>query len=583
MKLSSKRIGLIGAFFLGIGLYRYRRQILTRLLRLGAVRYPVSIQRGLRVKMFDGVELITDHYAPESQRLLPTILIRTPYGRNEAVFPSGLMASFPAQRFAERGYNVIVQDVRGRFDSGGEFEPFVNEKEDGRATLKWIEEQPWFNGVLGMWGPSYLGYVQWAVAVDGPLYLKALAPSVTGSRLPLMGIRDGAVQLDTIVRWILELDLMQRNPLSLHGLIHFLPGYQDRILARSMHSLPLVEIDQRITGKEVSFYRDWLKHRSMHDPYWEKVDLGEQAKNTTAAVHLISGWYDILLREALSDYEILPKSEHSPYLTIGPWGHINAGGMWESLRQDIAWFDAYLKGDRSQLREKPVRLYVMGQNEWREYTSWPLPMHEKCYYLGASDRQTEGKGVGLSSSLPLAESLPDSYLYDPSDPTPAVGGNLMSIHLGSRDNRSLEARQDVLTFSTAPLEQDLEIIGAAHLDLYATSSNLYCDYFARLCDVYPDGRSMNVCDGFLRLNPEENQKADGDVTPIRIDLWPTAYRFKAGHRLRLQISSGAHPRWNRNPGTGEPIMSATRLLSSQHNIYHDRAHPSVLILPESCT
>jgi hypothetical protein len=255
--------------------------------------------------------------------------------------------------------------------------------------------------------------------------------------------------------------------------------------------------------------------------------------------------------------------------------------MWESLRQAIAWFDVYLKGDRSQLREKPVRLFVMGLEEWRDFDSWPPDIREKAYYLRASDRQTEGQGVGLSLSLPMPESLPDRYVYDPYDPTPAVGGALMGARFGSRDNRPLEARPDVLTFSTAPLDQDLEIIGASRLHLYAISDNQFCDYFARLCDVYPDGRSMNVCDGFVRLDPGGSQKADRETAPICIDLWPTAYLFKAGHRLRLQLSSGAHPRWSRNPGTGENLINATHMLPSQHGIYHDRAHPSVLILPQS--
>jgi len=579
VKLSSKRIGLLGAFLLGLSLYKYRRHLIGRWLKLRTFRYPVKVSRSLRVKMHDGVELLADHYAPSAERLFPTILIRTPYGRNAAVFPSGLMASFAAQRFAERGYNVIVQDVRGRFASGGEFEPFVHEKADGRATLEWIEEQPWFNGVLGMWGPSYLGYVQWAAASEAPLYLKALTPSVSGSRLPLMGVRDGAVQLDTLLRWILELDAMHSNLLSLPDLARFLPPFQDWLVESSARQLPLNEVDERITGKEVPYYRFWLKHRSRQDPYWMSVDFGQQVSNTTAAVHLISGWHDILFRETLADYEALSKNGHGPYLTIGPWGHLDAEGMWESLRQAIVWFDAYLKGDQGRLRAKPVRLFIMGQSEWREYENWPIPVQEKRYYLYGLDGQTAGGG--LSSQLPEVESPPDTYVYDPEDPTPSVGGALMSTHAGSRDNRSLEARSDVLVFCTSSLEHDLEIIGAPRLSLYARSSNPCRDYFARLCDVHPDGRSMNVCDGFLRLDSEVSQQSGQDITPVQIDLWSTAYRFKAGHRLRLQISSGAHPRWARNPGTGEPLATATRFLSSEHAIYHDRVHPSALVLPIS--
>jgi putative CocE/NonD family hydrolase len=568
-----RTLGVLGLGLLGFGLYQFRRQLFSGLLHIRPARHEVVVSRNLQIQMPDGAILYADHYAPHETRLFPTILIRTPYGRSRASGVTGFLPDFVAQRFAERGYNVIVQDVRGRFDSGGEFIPFVNEANDGRATLDWLERQTWFNGVLGMWGQSYGGYVQWALANNGPLYLKALVPSVSGSSLPISGFRDHVLGMDTLFRWIMDLEALSHQHRSRHWLklLRMAPGLQDRTLRRAFNHLPLLEADRKLVGEPVIYYRDWLTHTDPQDGYWRAINLSPTVSNTTAAVNLISGWYDIFLRETLSDYLALRASGHSPYLTVGPWGHLDADCLWESLRQGVAWFDAILKGDRRGLRKSPVRVYVMGAGEWREMESWPPLAQETQYYL-------QGQG-GLLPQLPPGDTLPDTYHYDPHDPTPSLGGPLMSRHAGSHDNRHLEERQDVLTFTTEKLAQDLEIIGPIRLLLFVQSNQVTCDFFARLCDVYPDGRSMNVADGLLRLLPEKGTlQSDGSLR-ITIELWPTAYRFTRGHALRLQLSSGAFPRFDRNPGTNDPFGMAVQLLPSEQTVYHDLQHPSVLILP----
>jgi putative CocE/NonD family hydrolase len=578
--MTKKRtLGILALGVLSWGLYHFHRQLIGRWLNLRPVRYGVSVRRKLRIVMPDGVALMADHYAPKGERLYPTILIRTPYGRSSTTGITGLMPAFVAQRFAERGYNVVVQDVRGRFDSEGEFKPFVYEAKDGRATFEWLENQPWFNGVLGMWGQSYVGYVQWAVAPGAPLYLKALLPAISGSKLPLVGVRDRALGLDMLTRWMVQLDAMQpRGGISsLLRLRRLNPLIQERIVAKVARHLPLSEADQWAVGEQSSFYQTWLEHPDTDGEFWQAVDHSRRVGRVTAAVHLVSGWYDILLRETLDDYRELVTHHQKPYLTIGPWAHNDVDCFWESLRQGIVWFDAHLKGDRNQVREKPVRIFIMGKNEWTDLDVWPPPVEETRYYLyGAKD----GSGGKLHLDEPSDSIEPSVYIYDPKKPTPSLGGPLMSLYAaGSVDNRKLEARSDVLLFTTAPLSYNVTIVGSVRLRLYVHSSLKYTDFFGRLCDVHPDGRSMNICDGLLRLDGSMGVVQPDGSRQIEISLGATAYSFLKDHCIRLQISSGAHPRWSRNPGSGEPLGSETQLNIAEQQIYHDCDHLSILFLP----
>ncbi len=290
-----------------------------------------------------------------------------------------------------------------------------------------------------------------------------------------------------------------------------------------------------------------------------------------AATHLVSGWYDMLLHQLLDDYAQMRAAGQTPHLTIGPWRHLDLTGVAETLRAGLAWFDVYLKGRRRRLRAKPVRIYLMGANVWREFDDFPPPSRETLLFLDA-----RGK---LAIDATRVDSAPDEYRYDPANPTPSFGGCVYGAHAGSVDNRLLEARADVLTYTTAPLESDVDVIGRVRAELFVQSSLAHADFFARLCDVHPDGRSMNVCDGLIRIEPGVGEMQPDGTRRIVIDMWATAQRFVRGHRMRLQVSSGAHPRWARNLGTGEPLATATRMRIAEQKIFHDRAHPSILILP----
>jgi putative CocE/NonD family hydrolase len=533
------------------------------------------VERNIPVEMPDGVRLLTDHYRPKGAVDVPTILIRTPYGRGkEATLGNGYpLAELPAQRFAEQGYHVIVQGVRGCFDSEGQFSPHVHEAPDGQATVAWISRQSWFNGALATWGPSYLGYAQWAVAAGAPSSLKAMLVMVASSENYSVSHPDGAFGLETRLRWSQGMHTQRTlHPRPLWAKItHRFFGKDERKLQAAFGHLPLGKADTVAGGEPIPFYRDILTYSRPDDAFWADRDHSGAVARVTAAIHLIGGWYDYYLRGLLRDYGVLKAAGREPYLTIGPWYHGQPDGLLTGLRQGVAWFDNQLK-DHGHLRQKTVRIYVMGADEWRELDAFPPPSDLTPYYLQANG--------GLAPAPPVAGSAPDNYRYDPADPTPALGGALLGFSgAGPQDNRPLETRADVLCYTTPPLSQEVEIIGRVGLVLYVHSSRPYTDFFGRLCDVAPDGRSTNVCDGLFRLEPGRAKPQPDGSLRVEIDLWATAHRFRPGHRMRLQVSSGAHPRWSRNPGTGEDTATGVRMLVAKQTIYHDQDHPSRLVLP----
>jgi putative CocE/NonD family hydrolase len=550
-----------------LGLYRYRRRLLSRLLRLPPVLYEVAVERDLRVPMHDGAELVADRYYPRSSGRFPTILVRTPYGKNKGDRPLVM------RLLAERGYNALVQDVRGRFDSDGEFGFLVGEYADGRATMEWISEQPWFDGSLGLWGESYLGYAQWAAAAGAPPYLKAMMPGITGSRFYPIMHPDGAFGLEVAlpVSVLLGNQQVDSNFWFMRMVSHVLLPFRIR---SAFMRLPVGEADLEAAGRPLVRYREWLSDPEPDASYWRERDQLSRVREVQADVHLFGGWYDIFLRQLLDDFAALVGAGKNPYLTVGPYPHGSVRMFVDLQRETFAWFGSRLKSETDKVRKKPVRLYVMGANEWRDFDAWPPPAEEERYHLQP--------GAVLASEAPPSNAPPDRYRYDPANPTPAIGGPLFSNLASKRgvvDNRKLESRPDVLLYTTPSLRSDLEVIGPVRLELYALSSLEHTDFFGRLCDIHPSGKSVNVCDGLFRLEPGNVEPLPDGSFRIEIDMWATAYRFRRGHCVRLQVSSGAHPRWNRNLGTGEPIAKDTAMRVAEQAIYHDREHPSAVVLP----
>jgi putative CocE/NonD family hydrolase len=563
-------VGLGLAGLAGLAAYRFRRHILGWLLHLPPVRNEVDVERGVRIPMPDGVTLVADHYVPRGQGSFPTLLVRSPYGRGPSAGQMGRLWTSIGLRFAERGYHVLIQDTRGRFDSGGEFVALTCEEADGLATLDWLAQQPWYNGVVGMWGPSYLGYCQWAVATNAPAGLRAVVPTVTFANGYDAAYPDGVLALDLTLRIMFVFDEMGK-PSDRPAEEPPRWRQMEEILDPILYHLPLADADVQLTGTANTFYRDTLANPRPDAPSWQALDHRARLGRVTAAPLLFSGWYDLFLRDLLADYAVLRAAGRAPYLTVGPWYHADPRWLPDSLRESLSWYDTYLRGETGRLREQPVRLYLMGADEWREYPAWPP--------LAAAVRYSLHAAGLLAPCDPPVDSRPDHYRYDPADPTPHLGGPLLFPPAGPLDQRPVESRSDVLVYTTPPLEADLDVIGPIRLELYVRSSRPHTDFVGRLCDVYPDGRSLNVCDGLFRVAPGRGEPQPDGTLRVEVDMGATAQRFRRGHRIRLQVASGAFPRWNRNLGLGEPEATATQMVAAEQEVYHDAVHPSALVLP----
>jgi hypothetical protein len=434
------------------------------------------------------------------------------------------------------------------------------------ATIAWLRQQDWYGGKFAMFGPSYLSYVQWAVGDAAGPELKALIPIVTAAEFRSVSFPGESFALDTVLSWSAGMDVVEDPPLK----ALLLRNKRTRLLEKAMNHLPLNQTDQVAAGVSVPFYQDWLAHTAPGDPWWDETDYRDTIAAIKAPVHLIGGFYDVLFPQTVACYQRLYQAGRNPYMTIGPWTHGGPDMQPVLLNETLNWLRAYLLDDRSGLREKPVRVCVMGSNEWKNFDSWPPPGYPpQHWHLHA--------GGGLSPSMP-AESPPDGYRYDPAYPTPSVGGSSLIENSGPKDNRDLEARKDVLVYTSAPLIRDMEVIGPLRAVLYVKSSLAHTDFFARLCDVFPDGRSINLSDGIARIWPGRFDTVGG-ILRVEVELWPTANCFKKGHRIRLQVSSGAHPRFARNPGDGGPLAEARRLIYAEQQVFHDPAHLSAIILP----
>ncbi|MFF7594544.1 CocE/NonD family hydrolase [Streptomyces sp. NPDC007896] len=514
----------------------------------------LTVEPDRRVPMRDGAVLLADRWTPKHRGDgLPTALIRVPYGR------AGLVGGQMARPLAERGFQVIVQSTRGTFGSDGPWDPLRREREDGLDTIDWVIKQPWFGESMILYGPSYLGFVQWAVADSLPPQVKAMIPVVSESALTLEFLRADGFSLETPFGWAVQVAGQERRwamPRAVLG---------GKKLQRALRTLPLNQADTAAIGHRYDYVQDILDHPA-DDPFWQGLDHRHRVADIQVPVSSIAGWHDIFLPGQLRDFRVLQEAGRTARLTVGPWAHTSVGVGQAAFPEALDFGLALAKGGEPAERA-PVRLFVMGEEKWRDFPSWPPPGYEpRRFHL-----QPRG---ALSPQQP-AGAPPDRYRYDPADPTPAVGGVRMAfgVKSGRVDNTELEARRDVLTYTTSVLDNDVEVIGEISAEIFFRSSLPYADVFVRLCDVDVDGRSTNVCDGLTSIAGADQ------VTRAIVRLWPTAYRFRRDHRIRVQISSGAFPRFNRNPGTGEPRGSAAQLRTAEQQIFHDPEHPSAIVLP----
>jgi uncharacterized protein len=526
----------------------------------------VRADHGIDVPMRDGVVLRTDRFAPDPPKA-PTILIRTPYGR-------GLRPRLLARAIAAQGFQVVLQSCRGTADSGGVFEPMRHERDDGLDTIEWLRGQPWYTGELCTFGPSYVGFTQWAVAAEAGPDLKAMVPVVTAADFRHSTYAGGSFSLDTVLTWAALLSAQRGSRLA--NFIELRRGQPK--LHRGLAHLPLGEADLVATGEEISFLRAWLGRPGTE--YWD--ERGHAVHEVTAPVLMVGGWHDIFLPWQLGDYAALRAAGARPRLIIGPWTHGSFGLVRHSVAESVAWFQENTGNAQPRKQGRPVRVHVGGADEWWELDDWPPAGARTVDWFFQPDGGLAAEPFGRldvrsaqteQADGPGPTTAPARFRYDPADPTPAVGGaRLVGNLAGRRDNRALEARPDVLTFTSAPLARPVTAVGPVSATVHVRARGEHFDLFVRLCDVDPAGRSWNVCDGLLRVA--------GETAPVRVELWPTAYRFRAGHRIRVQVSGGAHPRFARNTGTGEPLATASRLRPVDIEVFHDAAHPSALHLTE---
>jgi uncharacterized protein len=515
------------------------------------------------VPMADGVRVLTDRYYPAADEHAPLVLMRTPYGRSGM----GLMARL----VAERGYQVLVVSLRGTGGSGGRFTGWNLDSADGPSLIAWLREQAWFHGAFATWGASFLGYTQWELAgVPVPEWKAALVQDAPVEVYETFMYRGGAFALHDWLGWAEQMQALARpgGDSVLAGLLR-LPAAWRRVRAAA-DRLPVTAADRAATGEPVDFFQDWLAHPES-GAFWDRSDHRDHAANMPPVVHIAGGWQDIFLPGTLEGYAALRDAGKQVRLLVGPWTH--GGGVMtrEYQREAFAVLDHVLRGEGSG-PVGPVRLFVPGADRWEERSDWPPGRQETARWRLRPGGRLEPGGTDPGGTDPVE---PSRYRYDPADPTPAVGGPRRTGG-GVRDNRRLEARPDVLTFTGPELQDDLEVSGTVAAEIYLRSSRSHTDVVARLCDVAPNGRSANVCDGILRLTARDEPGDDG-VRTARVELGPTAYRFRRGHRLRLQVSSGAHPRYDRNLGTGEQL--GTEMAASDQEVLHDQARPSAVLLP----
>jgi uncharacterized protein len=543
------------------------------------------IDRDVAVPMRDGVSLRADVYRAEGATPVPAIVNRTPYDRTSPLIQ---LAAIEPQRVVDAGFALVCQDVRGRFASEGEFYTFFSDVEDTYDTVEWAAAQPWCNGKVGMAGRSYAAAVQWLGAAQQPPHLKAISPIVTGSDFYNGWIYEGgAFQFGFNVFWI----WLMSNPREI--------GKLEQVYRHlPLRTLPIPDLTW------ARLYAHWLAH-STDDHYWRSLSINRRYEQIVVPAFVVGGWYDVFIRGTLENYVGMrsrggsEEARASPRLLIGPWAHGSTYGPYPDHSFELfssadaidvpglqlRFFARHLRGDANGLdAEPPVRIFVMGENRWRDEDDWPLVRaSETAWYLCKN---------GELAREPPRDDPPDEFVYDPDDPAPTIGGptslpaRMMKANSGPLDQRRLDGRADVLVFTSPPLEEAVEVTGGLAVRLFAATSAPDTDFVAKLVDLWPDGTAIILAEGVLRARFREGFDREVPVEPdrpyeYRIDLAATSNVFLAGHSIRLLVTSSSFPRFDRNPNTCNPlgIDGPEALRSARQTVFHDAERPSCVLLP----
>jgi putative CocE/NonD family hydrolase len=556
-------------------------------------RCEVITDANVQIKMRDGVSLIADIYKPTCEGKFPVLLERTPYDRKGE---SGM-----ATDLARHGYVVVLQDTRGRYGSGGEFYPFRDESHDGFDTVEWVAKLPNSNGKVGMFGGSYVGATQMLAAIAVPPHLVAIFPYVTGS-----DYYDGwTYQNGVLMQWftsswtsLLTIDTLRRKAdetLNPKEWVQTLP----------VENYPLLNLPTTVSL--APYFHDWIEHERS-DAYWQRWRISDHYRDMKVLGLHAMGWHDLFLKGSIKNYMGLHTEasdrgvREGQRLLIGPWAHaptspegkigdvvFGKSAVLDMTATALKWFDYTLKGEQNDYaKAAPVRLFIMGENAWRDEHEFPLARTRYTRYYLHSTHGANGPGTdGVLSVAPAVAEKPDAFEYDPEYPVPTIGGRLccgQALPPGPFDQRPNESRSDVLMFSTPKLESDLEVTGFITLELYASTTAKDTDFTALIADVDDSGYARFLTDGIVRARYRDGTSraeaiVPGKVTKYTIDLWATSNVFKRGHRLRLYVSSSNFPRFNRNLNTGEAILGGSRMVTARQTVHHDKGYQSALLLP----
>ena len=580
-------------------LFAFAVSLLPSLSALGQSASEVSVERGVAMKTRDGVTLYADIYRPAGEGPFPVLLQRTPYDKNNA--------SVFAHQAVARGFMVVVQDVRGRYTSEGEWYPFKHETDDGYDTVEWAAALPHSNGKVGMFGGSYVGATQMLTAIGHPPHLAGICPVVTASNYhENWTYQGGAFEQWFDESWTSGLAQDTANR-AIRQSTNALLGSN----ALPLKQYPVFNIQTGANGAVLTrvlapYFLDWLDHPA-YDSYWKQWSIEENFASIQVPALTIAAWYDLFQGGSLRNYLGIKAhggseaARNGQRLLIAIGGHsgwdrtvgtvdFGPDAVFDENAVTLAWYEYLLQGKQNEFAtEKPVKIFVMGENKWRYEDDWPLQRaQETRYFLHSAGKANSASGDGSISVAPATREAPDSFVYDPANPVPTVGGPLCcdSVHLapGPRDQKEVESRADVLIYSTPPLDHDTEVTGLVTLDLFAQSSAADTDFTAKLIDVGPDGFAQNLTEGILRARYRESTSEAKPIVPgkiyeYKIDMWSTSNVFLKGHRIRVEVSSSNFPRFDRNLNTGTSAAEDATFVKATNTVLHDREHPSALVLP----
>lgn len=579
--------------------------------------WTMKITRDVAVPMRDGTILYSDVYRQDNDGKYPVLLQRTPYNKQD--YRNG-QTETDIMGAVLRGYVVVIQDCRGRYTSDGDFNPFHQEINDGYDTVEWAGVQEWSDGKVGMFGTSYVGATQWLAAIAKPPSLKCIIPSFTASDyFEGWTYQGGAFEWGFMCNWVLPYltaaDLVRKN--SRTSLDDFAAREKLMIDAidnmdETVRTLPLSDfpIDEELSP----YFHEWLLH-SARDEFWKACSVEDRHANVEVPAYNHGGWYDIFLDGTIRNFTgvrakgATEAARIGSRLTLGAWTHTNppsssVGSVDFGLtagqgiapiglnvhKEQLAFFDYWLKGiDNGLSSIPPVKIWVMGADEWRYEHEWPLARTQYTeYFLHSGGGANSSSGDGWLSIEVPGDERPDHFLYDPSHPVPTHGGQTCCLptrlYAGIYDQSEVEKRTDLLVFATLPLQQDTEVTGPVMLRLWAQTTAVDTDFTGKLVDIFPDGTVRNLTEGIIRARYRNGTDKEvfltpGEVVEYAIDLWSTANVFKTGHRIGLEVSSSNFPRFARNQNTGGVLGQESDLIPALQTISHDAEHPSRLILP----